>query len=190
MVSAGVPVNPAISNLFSSKRYPFNILDWGTGLEPVVLASRFTAFASFTEGRLNTISLVTNRFLAAWKEAPGQMIQSNHNETNDDIATRLTPPQPENRRYRCKIICTIRVFRTDKYYRSAEVQNGRITFNVHVRIPFMISLLSFAVSFKINDTMHLSKSVSCGIRSSSLIDIKTSLFYTFLKIIITSGINL
>ena len=67
MVSDGVPVNPSISNLFSSKRYPFIILDWGTGLEPVVLASRFTAFASFTEGRFNTASLVTKRFLAVWE---------------------------------------------------------------------------------------------------------------------------
>src|SRR5690606_1286410 len=92
MVSEGVPVNPAISNLFSSKRYPFNILDWGTGLEPVVLASRFTAFASFTEGRFNTISLVTKRFLAVWEEAPRPMIQRHPNQKIEDIGARLSVP--------------------------------------------------------------------------------------------------
>src|SRR5690606_402547 len=80
------------SNLFSSKRYPFNILDWGTGLEPVVLASRFTAFASFTEGRFNTISLVTKRFLAVWEEAPRPMIQRHPNQKIEDIGARLSVP--------------------------------------------------------------------------------------------------
>jgi len=92
MVSDVVPVNPPISNLFSLKRYPFNILDWGTGLEPVVLASRFTAFASFTEGRFNTASLVTKRFLAVWEEVPRPMMHRHPNQKIEDIGARLSVP--------------------------------------------------------------------------------------------------
>jgi hypothetical protein len=58
----------------------------------VVLARRFTAFASFTDGRFNTASLVAKRFWAVWDEAPSPIMHLQPNQKIEDIGARFDVP--------------------------------------------------------------------------------------------------
>ena len=91
-VSEGTSVNPARENLSATWKYPRRTFPGGTGSDPVVSASRSTAAASASDGRLSTHSLVRSRFWVVWERTPRPSTARQPSQNADDIGARLAEP--------------------------------------------------------------------------------------------------